>query len=134
MSVVTGVSPRFQLPLSGSHVTYAVHHLNERRDPFNSLSRDHLPKSQITIGIAFFQLPLSGSPLGLPSGVIIGEGSTFNSLSRDHGAGKAVDDPGLLLITFNSLSRDHLRRGQVGGGEVASDVSFNSLSRDHSNL
>ena len=84
----------------------AAEQLNAFKEPFNSLSRDHINKFINYIELR--SLILSTPSLGITD-LIRREGhwlaETFNSLSRDHKVPRAPTVAG--ADPFNSLSRDH---------------------------
>jgi len=79
---------RFQLPLSGSHVTIETRPRAHKLGAFNSLSRDHkgAMNARFSSDSSVFQLPLSGSRdhIFCYRGGNVCASQAFNSLSRDH--------------------------------------------------
>ena len=121
------------------------------RQTFNSLSRDHWPRSPCPR-----RAPISFNSLSRDHRKLYGirirwpRTETFNSLSRDHESTKAKANGLRTIVAFNSLSRDHRRHnlpavrstGRVfqlplsgshnyGSDDDSDSGAFNSLSRDH---
>ena len=128
--------------------------------PFNSLSRDHVPRDAVPLALPDY-LPFNSlsrdhgfKELGFKSAC---ELSSFNSLSRDHGLVQLLEMHGMVSQDFQlplSGSRDHvtytlvrwgfwrenfqlplsgsLDNGRLDISAMRHDSAFNSLSRDHS--